>query len=76
MLLKYADDREINGVINYLGDRPGTYTGLSHLADLTHLKNKPIPKSCIYEQRMWAMLEGPKIVVCKAKAVKRIWTAR
>lgn len=76
MVLKYADKTEINGVVNYVGDRPVTYTGLHHLADLTHLKNMPIPRSCTHEQRMWAMLERPKIIICKAITVKRSWTAR
>lgn len=75
ILLKYADNTEINGVINCVGDRPVTYTGLSRLADLTHLKNMPIPRSCIYELRMWAMLERPKIIICKPITEKRIWTA-
>lgn len=44
-------------MINNVGDRPITYIGLHHLADLIHLKNMLVPSSCTYEQYLWAILE-------------------
>lgn len=76
MLLKYADNSEINGMINYVGHRPITHTGLCHLANLMHLKSMLVQSSCMYEQYLWAILERQKITICQAVTVNWIWTTR